>query len=70
MDHAQKSMERILGFNCPNFPAKAIWKSKAPTKACFLAWVTSKGKVPTEVVLKRRHFNLASSYAMCLEEEE
>ena len=28
-----------------DFPAKEIWKSKAPTKACFLAWAASKGKV-------------------------
>jgi len=51
-------------------PAKAIWKSKAPLKACFLAWAASKGKVPTEIALTRRKFNLASKCAMCLEEEE
>ena len=36
---AVKSLcEKRLGSNCPSFPAKAIWKSKAPTKARFLAW--------------------------------
>jgi len=29
-------------------PVKAIWKSKAPTKAYFLAWAATKGKVPIE----------------------
>ena len=28
---------RLLRANRLNFPTKAIWKSKAPTKACFLA---------------------------------
>jgi len=40
----------MLVYNYPDFPAKEIWKSKAPTKACFLAWVASKGKVPIEVM--------------------
>jgi len=62
--------EKMLGSNLPNFLAKASWKSKAPMKACFLAWTTSKGKVPTEVALKKRNFNLVSRCAMCLEEEE
>jgi len=39
-------------------------------KACFLAWAAFKGKVHTEVMLKERNFNLASRYAMCLEEED
>jgi len=29
--------KRMLGSNGPYFPAKAILKSKAPPKACFLA---------------------------------
>jgi len=45
--------EKMLGSNRPNFPAKAIWKSKAPTKACFLTGAASKGDVPTEVMLKK-----------------
>ena len=52
--------KRLLGSNGPYFPTRAIWKFKSPTKACFLAWAASKGKVPTEVTLKRRNFNLAS----------
>jgi len=44
--------QRMLGSNGVDFPAKAIWKSKAPIKACFLAWEASKGKVPMEVMLK------------------
>jgi len=43
-----------------DFLAKEIWKSKAPTKACFLAWATSKGEVPTDIMLKKRNFILAS----------
>ena len=39
---------KMLTSNGPYFPAKDIWKSGAPTKACFLAWAASKGKVPTE----------------------
>ena len=45
--------EKMLVFNCPDFPAKEIWRSKAPMKACFLAWAASKGKVPTEVMLRK-----------------
>jgi len=45
----------MLGSNGPYFPAKVldlkVWKSKAPTKVCFLAWAASKGKVPMEVTL-------------------
>ena len=61
---------KMLASNGPYFPAKDIWKSRAPTKACCIAWAASKGKVPTEVFLKRRNFNLASRCAMCLGEEE
>ena len=60
----------MLGSNGPYFPTKAIWKSKALTKASFLAWVAPTGKVPTEIMLKRKNFNLANRCAMCLEEEE
>jgi len=60
----------MLGSNHPTFPVKAIWKSKAPTKACFLVWATSKGKVPTEIMLKRRNFCLAGRCVMCFHEEE
>ena len=62
--------ERLLRSNHPTFPVKAIWKSKAPTKACFLVWAASKGKVPTEIMLKRRNFSLASRCVMCFHEEE
>ena len=58
--------KRMLGFQGPYLPVKAIWKSKAPTKACFLAWGASKGNVPMEIMLRRRNFNLASRCAMCL----
>jgi len=60
----------MLGPNRPDFPGKAIWKSKVPIQACFLVWAVSKGKVPTEVMLKRRNFSLASRCARCLHEEE
>jgi len=56
-------------FNCLDFLAKEIWKSKAPVKACFLAWAASKGKIPAEIMLKKRNFNLASRCALCLKEE-
>ena len=62
--------KRMIGSSGPYFLTKAIWKSEAPTKACFLAWVASKGKVATEIMLKRRNFKLASSCALPLEEEE
>ena len=52
--------DRLHGSSCSNFPAEVILKSEAPTKACFLAWAASKGKVPIEDMLKRRNFNLAS----------
>jgi len=55
---------RLLRSNCPYFPAQEIWKSKAPTKACFLACAASKGKVLMEVMLKRIKFNLATMGAM------
>ena len=35
------------------FPDDAIWKSKAPTKACFLAWAATKGKIRIEDMFKR-----------------
>jgi len=59
--------KRMLGFKGPYFPTKAIWESKAAMKACFFAWAASKGKVPTEIMLKRRNYNLAGKFAMCLE---
>jgi len=34
--------------------AKFIWKSKALTKVCFFVWVATKGKIPTDGILKRR----------------
>jgi len=43
-----------------DFPSKAVWKSKAPTQVCFLAWEAAKGKIPTRDMLKRRNFKLAS----------
>ena len=45
---------KMLVSNCPYFPVKEIRKSKAPTKACFFAWAASKGKVPTEVMRKKK----------------
>jgi len=60
----------MLGSNHPTFSVKAIWKSKAPTKASFLVWTVSKGKVPTEIRFKRRNFSLASRCVMCFHEEE
>jgi len=61
---------KMLASNCSYFSLKEIWKSKAPTKTYFLASVTFKGKVPTEVMLKKRNFYLASRCPMCLEDEE
>ena len=58
------------GSSIIDFPADAIWRSKAPTRACFLAWTATKGKVPTEYMLKRRNFKLASRCLMCRQEEE
>jgi len=47
-------------------PTKTIRRPKAPTKACSLAWVATKGKVPTEDILKIRNFNLVSRCPTCL----
>jgi len=38
--------------SCSEFPSLAIWKSKAPPKACLFAWAATKEKVPTEDFLK------------------
>ena len=38
--------ERMLGSNHPTFQVKAIWKSKAPTKACFLRGQHPKERSP------------------------
>jgi len=62
--------ERMLGSNQPNFPDKAIWKSKAPKAGYFFTWAASKGKVFTKITLKRRNFNSANRCAMGLEEEK
>ena len=62
--------ERMLGSNHPIFPVKVIWKSKAPTKACFSSLGAFKRKIPTEIMLKRRNFRLASRCVMCFHEEE
>lgn len=43
--------ETFKGSTQLDFPAKAIWKSKAPTKMCFLAWTETKGMIPTEDML-------------------
>ena len=48
--------ETFKGSTQLDFPAKAIWKSKAPTKVCFLAWAETKGKIPLEEILARRSF--------------
>jgi len=53
-----------------DFATKSIWKSKAPTKVCFLAWLATLGKIPTDDMLKRRNFRGPSRCSMCLEEEE
>ena len=58
------------GWTQLDFLAKAIWKSKAPTKVWFLAWAATKGRIPMKVVLKRRNFKLASGCSMCFVEEE
>jgi len=58
-------MEMYKGSTTIDFPAKAIWESKAPTKACFLVLATMKGKVP-KGMLKRKNFKLASRCPMCL----
>jgi len=52
-----------------DFPTNAISRSKASTKACFLAWAATKGKVPTKYMLKRRNFNLGGRCLMCRQEE-
>ena len=67
-----KSFYRVLGEGSSDidFPVDVIWRSKAPTKVCFLAWADTKGKVPTEDILKRRNFNLANRCPMCRQEEE
>ena len=36
----------------------------------FLAWATTKGKIPMEDMLKKRNFKLANRCSMCYEEEE
>ena len=56
--------------NGRDFVAKSIWKSKAPTKVCFFAWVATIGKIHMEDMLKRRNFSGPSRCSMCLEEEE
>ena len=56
--------------SCWDGAAKAIWNSKVSTKACFFAWVASKGKIHTEDKLKRRNFSGPSRCSLCLEEEE
>ena len=49
----------FIGSSQFDFPAKAIWKFKAPHKVCFLVWAATRGKIPVEDMLKRRNFNLA-----------
>ena len=44
--------ERMLGSNHPIFPVKAIWKSKAPTKACFLVWQHPRVRFPKRLCLR------------------
>ena len=34
------------------FPADAIWRSKAPTKACFMAWQLPRGKCLQKICLR------------------
>ena len=65
-----KNFYRVVCEGYIDFPLDAIWRSKTPTKACFLAWATTKGKVPTEDMVKRRNFNLASRCPICRQEEE
>ena len=33
-------------------PARAIWKCKAPTRACYLAWAATRRKAPRATYLK------------------
>ena len=44
--------ERMLGSSHPIFPIKAIWKSKAPTKACFLVWQRPRARSPQRLCLR------------------
>lgn len=52
-----------------DFLGGAIWKSKAPTKHAFLLGPT-KGKIPTEDMLKSINFKLASMCPMYFGGEE
>ena len=55
---------------CLDFPSIAIWRSKAPPKACFFAWVAVLEKVLTEDFLKRRNFHGLGRCVSYREEEE
>ena len=59
--------ETFKGSTQLDFP---FWKSKAPTKVCFLAWANNQGRIPTKDMLKRKNFKLASRCSMCFVEEE
>ena len=41
--------DRVILF----FSVDAIWRFKAPTKACFLAYVATKWKMPIEDIKRR-----------------
>ena len=45
-----------------------LLKLDFPAKA--LAWAATKGKIPTEDMLKRRNFKLGTRPSMCLDREE
>jgi len=62
--------EVCVGSSNLAFPGDAIQRSKAPTKACFLAYATAMREVPIEDMLKRRNFNLTGRCPMCLQEKK
>jgi len=58
------------GGNCPDFPIKANWKSKAHMKSVLLCLAAANKKICTEDMLKRRNFNGPIRRPMCLEKKE
>jgi hypothetical protein len=48
-----------------SFPWKSIWRTKAPPRVAFFAWLAALGKIFTMDNLRKRHFTVVNRCCLC-----
>jgi hypothetical protein len=65
-DFEVKSFYRVLSAPWPfSFPWKSIWRSKAPSRVAFFAWMAARSKILTLDNLKRRGMVVVNRCWLC-----